>query len=204
MTENRDSPICKALEGRGAPDPDAQAARIPEKVTEKPTKVLSWSLSRICQGARNLLVEACWGRMWSGLVKILMDRLNLLAAFFWNYSEGTRCCPWRAGRMWPLPCGRHQQCCLSCCHVCPWGDQGNFNDRSNWLIIRLQLGGFQWQNSIWRQLLLQGDLEDMGFSSKYSWYDETPVLNFRNNISLFFRGPVDQPCPQHLPLESSA
>ena len=32
MTENRDSPICKALEGRGAPDPDAPAARIPEKV----------------------------------------------------------------------------------------------------------------------------------------------------------------------------
>jgi len=31
VTENRDSPICKALEGRGAPDPDAQAARIPEK-----------------------------------------------------------------------------------------------------------------------------------------------------------------------------
>ena len=34
MTENRDSPICKALEGRGAPDPDTQAARIPEKVAE--------------------------------------------------------------------------------------------------------------------------------------------------------------------------
>ena len=34
VTENRDSPICKALEGRGAPDPDAQAAKIPEKVTE--------------------------------------------------------------------------------------------------------------------------------------------------------------------------
>ena len=33
MTENRDSPICKALEGRGAPDTDAQAAKIPEKVT---------------------------------------------------------------------------------------------------------------------------------------------------------------------------
>ena len=32
VTENRDSPICKALEGRGAPDPDAPAARIPEKV----------------------------------------------------------------------------------------------------------------------------------------------------------------------------
>jgi len=31
VTENKDSPICKALEGRGAPDPDAQAARIPEK-----------------------------------------------------------------------------------------------------------------------------------------------------------------------------
>jgi len=31
VTENRDSPICKALEGRGAPDPDAFAARIPEK-----------------------------------------------------------------------------------------------------------------------------------------------------------------------------
>lgn len=31
VTENRDSPICKALEGRGAPDPDAPAARIPEK-----------------------------------------------------------------------------------------------------------------------------------------------------------------------------
>ena len=34
VTENRDSPICKALEGRGAPDPDAPAARIPEKVTD--------------------------------------------------------------------------------------------------------------------------------------------------------------------------
>jgi len=31
VTENKDSPICKALEGRGAPDPDAQAAKIPEK-----------------------------------------------------------------------------------------------------------------------------------------------------------------------------
>merc|ERR1712032_1056184 len=31
VSENGDSPICKALEGRGAPDPDAQAAKIPEK-----------------------------------------------------------------------------------------------------------------------------------------------------------------------------
>ena len=61
MTENRDSPICKALEGRGAPDPDTQAARIPEKVAEtekKPAQVLSLSLYRICQGARNHLAEA--------------------------------------------------------------------------------------------------------------------------------------------------
>jgi len=36
VTENRDSPICKALEGRGAPNPDAPAVRIPEKVTERP------------------------------------------------------------------------------------------------------------------------------------------------------------------------
>ena len=35
VTENKESPICKALEGRGAPDPDAQAARIPEKVFQR-------------------------------------------------------------------------------------------------------------------------------------------------------------------------
>ena len=59
MTENRDSPICKALEGRGAPDPDAQAARIPEKVADNVKKKPGeWSLSRICQGAKNLHVEA--------------------------------------------------------------------------------------------------------------------------------------------------
>ena len=74
VTENKDSPICKALEGRGAPDPDAQAARIPEKVFQRKyssfLEVFKLYMTRIFHDVKSQLVEAFSGRMWSGLVKI--------------------------------------------------------------------------------------------------------------------------------------
>ena len=74
VTENKESPICKALEGRGAPDPDAQAARIPEKVFQRKyssfLEVFKLYMTRIFHDVKSQLVEAFSGRMWSGLVKI--------------------------------------------------------------------------------------------------------------------------------------
>lgn len=34
VKENKDSPICEALRDKGAPDPKATAAKIPEKVQD--------------------------------------------------------------------------------------------------------------------------------------------------------------------------
>ena len=66
------------------------------------------------------------------------------------------------------------------------------------LILRLQQGEFQWQNSTWRQLLPLRDLEDMVFSSKYKLQLYFHIFALR----YFFRDPVEQLYLQHLPLES--
>ena len=61
VTENKDSPICKALEGRGAPDPDAQAARIPEKVFQRKYSSLFWRSSNCtCQGSSKMSKANVW------------------------------------------------------------------------------------------------------------------------------------------------
>ena len=57
VTENRDSPICKALEGRGAPDPDAPAARIPEKVTDSEK---SFTYYGLCPGSAKVQETFLW------------------------------------------------------------------------------------------------------------------------------------------------
>jgi len=61
VTENKDSPICKALEGRGAPDPDAQAARIPEKVFQRKYSSRFWRSSNCtCQGSSKMSKANVW------------------------------------------------------------------------------------------------------------------------------------------------
>jgi len=72
VTENRDSPICKALEGRGAPDPEAQAARIPEK-----------DLPRCKQPSCGGLLRP--NVVWpAGLVKGLTKRFLMLPKMSWK------------------------------------------------------------------------------------------------------------------------
>ena len=59
VTENRDSPICKALEGRGAPDPDAPAARILEKVTLTDSEK-SFTYYGLCTGSAKVQETFLW------------------------------------------------------------------------------------------------------------------------------------------------
>ena len=214
MTENRDSPICKALEGRGAPDPDAPAARIPEKVANTTKNLPTLNMLSV-QDLPRCQKPSCGGLLRPHVVwfgerldeKVLP--LGISAPFVAIFKL-----PWFLDKNPPKVLDAAEDL-LEKCDLCLVVGTSSVvypaamfapqvskiltgGSKNEPLILRLQQGEFQWQNSTWRQLLPLRDLEDMVFSSKYKLQLYFHIFTLRYFSGTLWNNSTSSTCPLSL------